>query len=83
VLYIYNKQIEEADLVIISKSDLLDAARLGALRTAIEVKFPGKEILAVSARDGTNLDTWFGRITNEEQGAGKSDGRGLSSLCRR
>ena len=44
VLYIYNKQIEEADLVIISKSDLLDAARLGALRTAIEVKFPGKEI---------------------------------------
>ncbi|MGP8237290.1 MAG: GTP-binding protein [Limisphaerales bacterium] len=72
VLYIYNKQIEEADLVIISKSDLLDAARLGALRTAIEVKFPGKEILAVSARDGTNLDTWFGRITNEEQGAGKA-----------
>jgi G3E family GTPase len=72
VLYIYDKQIEEADLVIISKSDLLDAARLGALRAAIALKFPGKEILAVSARDGTNLDTWFARITNDEQAGGKA-----------
>jgi G3E family GTPase len=72
VLYIYNKQIEEADLVIISKSDLLDTARLEALRSAIGAKFPGKEILAVSARDGTNLEAWFARITSEDQAAGKA-----------
>ena len=69
VLYIYLKQIEEADLVIVSKCDLLDEPRLESLRQAIGAKFPGKEILAVSARDGTNLDSWFARITSAEQSA--------------
>ena len=72
VVYIYNKQIEEANLVVISKSDLLDAAALETLRVAIAAKFPGKEILAVSARNGTNLDAWFDRITSEEQAAGQA-----------
>lgn len=67
VLYIYLKQIEEADWVVISKCDLLDGKRLEALRQAIAAKFPRKEILAVSAREGTNLDAWFARLTSEEQ----------------
>jgi G3E family GTPase len=69
VLYIYGKQVEEADLVVISKCDLLDEARLKALQKAIAAKYPKKEILAVSARDGTNLDDWFARITSAEQSA--------------
>jgi Ni2+-binding GTPase involved in maturation of urease and hydrogenase len=69
VLYIYLKQIEEADLVVISKCDLLDDARLEALRRAIGAKFPGKETLAVSARNGAHLDEWFARITGGEQSA--------------
>ena len=52
VLYIYNKQLEEADLVVISKCDLLDEARLASLRAGIAARFPGKEIVAVSPRDG-------------------------------
>jgi len=72
VLYIYNKQIEEADLVIISKSDLLDTGRLEALQSALEARFAGKEILVVSARNGTNLDAWFARITSGEQAPGKA-----------
>ena len=67
VLYIYLKQIEEADLAVISKSDLVDEGRLDSLRQAIAARFPGKEILAVSARNGANLDGWFARITNSEQ----------------
>ncbi len=72
VLYIYHKQIEEADLFIISKSDLLDETRLEALRAAMAAKFPRKEILFVSSRLGTNLDMWFARITSEEQAGGKA-----------
>ncbi len=72
VLYIYRKQIEEADLVVISKCDLVDEPRLQALRQAIAAQFPGKEILVVSARSGTNLDAWFARITSDEQTAGKA-----------
>ncbi len=72
VLYIYLKQIEEADLVIISKADLLNEDRLEALRAAIAAKFPRKEILFASSRVGTNLDEWFARITSERQSAGKA-----------
>ena len=72
VLYIYNKQLEEADLVVISKCDLLDSARLASLRAAIAARFPGKEILAVSPRDGINLDAWFAKIASEEQAVGKA-----------
>jgi Ni2+-binding GTPase involved in maturation of urease and hydrogenase len=67
VLYIYLKQIEEADLVVISKCDLVDATRLESLRQAIKSKFPSREVLAVSARAGTNLDPWFARVIGAEQ----------------
>jgi G3E family GTPase len=70
VLYIYKKQLEEADLVIISKCDLLDEARLASLRTAIAASFPGKEILAVSPREGIGLEPWFAKIASEKQATG-------------
>ena len=69
VAYIYLKQIEEADLVVINKCDLLEEARLESLRQAIAARYPEKEILAVSARDGTNLEAWFDRLTAGEQAA--------------
>ena len=40
VLYIYQKQIEEADLLVISKCDLMENSRLEVLRQAIAGKFP-------------------------------------------
>jgi len=67
VLYIYLKQVEEADLVIISKADLIAPVKLEALRGAITAKFPGKEIITVSVRNRDNLDAWFSRITDSTQ----------------
>lgn len=72
VLYIYLKQVEEADLVVISKCDLLDEARLASLRGAIAARFPRKEILAVSSRQGIGLEPWFAKIASEEQAAGET-----------
>jgi G3E family GTPase len=69
VLYIYKKQIEEADLVIISKADLLNEEQLSELRRAITEEFPGKEIMAVSSRTGRNVDSWFARIVDAKQSA--------------
>jgi G3E family GTPase len=72
VIYIYRKQLEEADLVVISKCDLLDETRLASLRAALAARFPRKEILAVSAREGINLEEWFAKIASEEQAAEKA-----------
>jgi G3E family GTPase len=72
VIYIYQKQLEEADLIVISKCDLLDGKRLESLRRAIVASFPHKAILAVSVRQGTNVDAWFEKITSEDQAGGKA-----------
>lgn len=69
VTYIYKKQIEDADLVIINKVDSVDTARLAALRNAMGECYPGKKILAVSARGEIDLDGWFAEITSEKQTA--------------
>jgi Ni2+-binding GTPase involved in maturation of urease and hydrogenase len=72
VIYIYNKQLEEADIIVISKCDLLDPERLESLRRAVAEKFPRKSITAVSSRDGTNLGAWFDQIAGAEQAPGKA-----------
>lgn len=62
VLYIWKKQAEEADLLVITKSDLLDEARLARLKIALSEAFPGKEMLSVSVRTGTGVEAWFQRL---------------------
>ena len=67
VLYIYRKQLEEADLIVINKTDLVSAEKLAALRAALAKDFPHAEILEISARNGSGLETWFARVTASEQ----------------
>lgn len=53
--YIFLKQLEEADLVVINKVDKLDADELRRITQLIEARFPGKKVLPLSARTGTGL----------------------------
>ena len=69
VLYIYRKQLEEADLIVINKCELLDAGRMEALRAALHRAFPRAEVLEVSARTGAGLGAWFARIDAAGQSA--------------
>ncbi|MBM3837997.1 MAG: cobalamin biosynthesis protein P47K [Verrucomicrobia bacterium] len=69
VLYIYRKQLEEADLIVINKCELLDASQRPLLRAKLAEEFPRAEIVEVSARRGDGLDAWFDRIIATEQGA--------------
>jgi G3E family GTPase len=63
VQYVYEKQLEEADLIVINKSDLLDEARRKTLERALHDRYPNAEIVTVSARSGANLDQWFERLS--------------------
>ncbi|MBM3734735.1 MAG: cobalamin biosynthesis protein P47K [Acidobacteria bacterium] len=62
VLYVYSKQLEEADLIVINKTDLLDAGRIDALREALATRYRQAEVLVISARTGQGLESWFERI---------------------
>ena len=67
VLYIYRKQIEEADLIVINKSDSIATADLVRLRETLAREFPHAEVLSASARNGDGLDPWFDRLLAQEQ----------------
>jgi G3E family GTPase len=67
VQYIYRKQLEEADAIVLSKMDLLDQDRLDRLKSRLAAEFPNTTILAASVRAGTGLEPWFELLTSEEQ----------------
>jgi G3E family GTPase len=67
VLYIYRKQLEEADIIVINKCDLLENSQLEALRSAFSGQFPCAERFEISAREGAGLEPWFGRIASQCQ----------------
>ena len=67
VTYIYRKQLEEADLIVINKTDLLEPAALAALHDKLTEEFPNAEVPQISARNGKSLEEWFARITEAEQ----------------
>jgi len=70
VVYIYRKQLEEADAIVVNKIDLVDGARRGRLREALRAAFPRAALFEVSARTGDGLDAWFDRILAEESASG-------------
>jgi Ni2+-binding GTPase involved in maturation of urease and hydrogenase len=67
VLYIYRKQLEEADLIVITKTDLLDATRLARLRATLGAAFPHARVLGASVRSG-EVDEWFAALDTTAPG---------------
>src|SRR5262249_31934138 len=72
VVYIYRKQLEEADLIVINKADLLEGPRIERLRDWLKNEFPETEVQVISARVGLGLEDWFHRITANAQPAGEA-----------
>jgi G3E family GTPase len=67
VLYIYRKQLEEADLIVVTKNDLIPPERLQRLAGRLASEFPNARIVDVSVRENRGLDGWFSDITTGEQ----------------
>ena len=67
VVYIFEKQLEEADFIVISKRDTLSESDEKELRAALAARFPDAEVFAVSSKDGRGLDEWFAAIQSREQ----------------
>jgi Ni2+-binding GTPase involved in maturation of urease and hydrogenase len=54
--YIFLKQLEEADVVVMNKCDKLSHAERSELLHLIETRFLGKQVLAFSARSGEGFE---------------------------
>ncbi len=68
VVYIYLKQLEEAELIVVNKVDLLGGPgdRLPRLRAALAERFPKARLVAMSARVGTDFDSWAELLDSAE-----------------
>ncbi|MCL5997082.1 MAG: CobW-like GTP-binding protein [Chloroflexi bacterium] len=58
VVYIYDKQIEEAGLLIINKVDLLSAADMQATHALAQTTFPGKALRLQNSRNASDVEHW-------------------------
>jgi Fe2+ transport system protein B len=64
-LYIYDKQLEEADLIVINKADVISAAEMSQLKGALSEQFPGKPVLGISALEGEGVERWIEHVTQD------------------
>ena len=69
VEYIYTKQLEEADILVINKIDRVAPERVAALRSELERRFPAAAIVTASARTGQGIAAWIDALlTDNPQG---------------
>lgn len=64
--YIIKKQLEESEIIVITKCDLYNREEINSLYDRLKANFPECEIMAVSARTGEGIDEWLERVLTME-----------------
>ncbi|MDR2809216.1 MAG: cobalamin synthesis protein P47K [Tannerellaceae bacterium] len=61
--YIYRKQLEESDIILIAKTDLITPEVLATLKKRTTKAYPSSTIIAVSALTGEGIDEWLEEVS--------------------
>jgi G3E family GTPase len=61
--YIFRKQLEEADIVVVSKADSISSSDLSVLQERLAKICPAAKVLALSALTGAGLKEWLDMVT--------------------
>jgi Ni2+-binding GTPase involved in maturation of urease and hydrogenase len=70
VQYVYRKQLEEADVLVMNKVDTVTPPRVAMLRAELEATYPAARILEMSARTGAGVGDWIDGLL-DVQGSGR------------
>lgn len=68
VTYIYKKQIEEADILIVNKIDSLTEDELDKMKRLVNTKFPEKAALFQNSLDNESVSQWLMALRNYKSG---------------
>ena len=63
--YIFKKQLEEADAIVLNRMDELPAAEADEVAGLVEAAFPGVPVLRLSAKTGEGFDALAGLLEQE------------------
>jgi len=69
--YIYRKQLEEADVVVINKADVLSAEQRHRTEELVAAQFPGVRVRFLSARTGEGLEPWLDEVLSRPNGGAR------------
>ena len=64
--YIFRKQLEESDLIVINKKDLLTTAQLDVLIAKTQQAYPDSTVMAISATTGEGVDAWLDEVIRRD-----------------
>lgn len=64
VQYLHRKQTEEADIILLSKTDSAPASALEALSNRLGAEFHAANIIEASARTGAGIEKWADALLN-------------------
>ncbi|MFC0906609.1 hypothetical protein ACFHWD_18205 [Clostridium sp. MT-14] len=62
VKYLFCKQIEEADIIVLNKIDLMSQQELVIVENIIKKNFPEKQLIEISAKENINMNLWLEKI---------------------
>ena len=68
--YIYRKQLEESEVILITKTDLLSESELEKLKKDTQTCFPHTTVMTASVQNGIGVMEWLDEVANR-QGSGK------------
>lgn len=64
--YLFQKQLEEADLIVLNKIDLFPESEISLLSAFLKQKFKGRDLLAISAKNDLGISEWADLVTNQQ-----------------
>ncbi|MEJ5378405.1 MAG: GTP-binding protein [bacterium] len=71
VAYLFRKQLEEADVIVLNKVDLIAEREATRLKDAIQERFAHTRSVAISAKQGDGVDEWLDLLLSGIPGANK------------
>jgi len=60
--YLFQKQLEEADIIVLNKIDTLMDEEIAVMEEFLKERFKGAEVVKVSARENINIENWVEKI---------------------
>jgi Ni2+-binding GTPase involved in maturation of urease and hydrogenase len=66
--YLFDKQVEEADFVVLTKTDTISVAALEKFRSDFASRYGEDRFLFISSKDGTGLESWMNAVLSTPPG---------------